>query len=272
MGGMNVGHMLLWGQEKLNHLENPKLETEVLLAKVLGWDRVSLRTKDSFEIPFLLWIKFRWWVYQRSRGVPVAYIVGCVVWNDLKIKVNTHTLIPRDETEILAQMVAQNLKPGDKVLDLGTGSGCIGLYVKIKCEAIDLTLSDVSKKALKIAQLNFKNHKKSAHFVCSDLFCRFKSGTRYQHIIANLPYVPEGMKIEKEVKKEPSGALFSGVDGLDHYRRLEKELKIKNIGFEYLWIEFLPSQKAGIEALFQDFEIKFLTDSGGEVFFARIEK
>lgn len=268
---MNIQTCVQKGIKKLQgNCDNPRLEAEVILARMLGRDRAWLRTHGKDKVSCFSRCIFGWAIGKRARGIPMAYILGEVEWNDLQLKVNHHTLIPRDETEILVQKIASVLKPGDKVLDLGTGSGCIGVYLGKSCPDIELTLSDLSLPALRVARLNLAKYRVKAEVIRSDLLQKFKSGTHYQHIVANLPYVPEDIMVTREVGKEPASAIFSGPDGLDHYRALLQSLRAQNITFKHLWIEFLPDQKPGIAELFSHFKVDFMTDIAGDVYFALI--
>ena len=128
---------------------------------------------------------------------------------------------------------------------------------------------DISKKALAVARKNAAQQKQLVDFEYSDLLSAVESGTHFDVIVANLPYVPENIVVTKEVQQEPHSAIFSGVDGFDHLRRFALELQ--NISFSTLWLEFLPSQKEGIIEIFKDYEVTFKGDVAGNLFFAEIK-
>ena len=272
---MQLQQALQKSSHHLKHLESPSLEAQVLLASLLQVDRTYLKTHAKEKLSWWQWWRFSIWVHRRAIHEPLAYIVGFKVWNDLKIFVNKQVLIPRDETEILCQHIQENLEIGNStasILDLGTGSGCIAIWFKKKFPNTNLTASDISKGALKIAKKNAKHHKTPINFVYSDMFEVFPSGTRFDLIVANLPYVPETLTVSAEVQQEPIRAIFSGDDGLNHIRQFAQELQDKKISFSQCWLEFLPQQEQAIREIFPDEQIEFHKDLGGQTFFACLRR
>ena len=156
---MNLHKTLKTAVTKLNHLENPSLEAEVLLASLLDKHRTWLRTYPETKLSATQHLKYKWWIQQRAAHKPVAYITGNVVWNSLSLKVNKHTLIPRDETEILCHHIktAQTISP-KTILDIGTGSGCIAIWLKKQFPSAQVSAFDIAKNALKLAKKNAKQN------------------------------------------------------------------------------------------------------------------
>lgn len=270
---MNITQSILYAQEKLNHLPHPRLEAEVLLSTVIKKDRSFFRAHDDFVLTddqILLYKKF---IQKRLKNIPIAYILGYKEWNDIKVLVSEDTLIPRDETEILVQKIlaaVENPEASIKVVDVGTGSGCIALYLATHLPNSIITGLDTSRSALVMAKKNFKLQGLDGTFLESDLLSIIPEGETIDIIAANLPYVPETIAVEKDLDYEPYDAIFSGNDGLDHIRRLVIQIKEKNIKFGALWLEFLPRQKESIKMLFAEYKVSFHTDDGGDVFFAEI--
>lgn len=164
---------------------------------------------------------------KRMTGRPLWYIIGDVDFYDCKIKVDERALIPRPETEILAQQAVNALEDGDKVLDLCTGSGCIAVAIArhAKGKKIQITAADVSDAAIMLARENANYNSVDITFVQSDLFSRVHG--RFNLIVCNPPYIKTGEipYLQKEVKDyEPRVALDGGDDGLEFYRRLSKEV------------------------------------------------
>ena len=251
-------------------LENPRLEAEVLLASLLGKPRVWLKTHDQENISVYRCLKFWYWCWRRRSGIPVAYIRGYQDWYNQKYLVNRHVLIPRSETEtLLHHILSQDLKP-ESVLDIGTGSGCLAIELKRAYPDAEVTGVDISNIALKVARKNAQLHQQNVNFKHSDLLNVVIPRAEYDLIVANLPYVPDTKIVTKEVECEPAGAIFSGTDGLKHYRVLVKQLNKKSIQFNNLWIEFLPEQQESIAEMFSDYQVKFFTDVSDQVFFARV--
>jgi len=253
-------------------LENPRLEAEALLCSLLQKNRTWLRTHSKDRLSFLDTLKFKYWVWRRSEGVPLAYIRGYQDWHDQKFVVNRSVLIPRDETETLLRHIIENReqKVVSSVLDIGTGRGCLAIELKRFFGEAEVTALDISKKALSVARANAALHHQDVAFKHSDLLSVIEEGAQFDLIVANLPYVPTDIVITKEVKQEPSTAIFSGIGGLDHYRRLASELKSKNVRFNNLWLEFLPSQKDQIAVIFSDYAVEFRADVAGNLFFAEV--
>ncbi len=165
-------------------------------------------------------------VSERITGRPLWYCIGDTEFLGYKIKVDERCLIPRPETELLAEEVIKNSNESKEVLDLCTGSGAIAIAVRKESNAI-VTASDVSEKALEIAKENANLNGVSIEFVKGDMFDSVKD-RKFDIIVSNPPYVKrediDGL--QREVKDfEPLNALDGGVDGLDFYRIIAKEAK-----------------------------------------------
>ena len=166
-------------------------------------------------------------VEQRLTGRPLWYIIGDVDFYDCKIKVDERALIPRPETEILADNAVKIIEEGDKVLDMCTGSGCIAISIAKHCAAkhVQVTAADVSDAAIMLAKENAELNGVDINFVQSDLFSKIHG--RFNLIVCNPPYIrsTDIDGLQREVRDyEPRVALDGGEDGLDFYRRLAKEV------------------------------------------------
>jgi len=191
-----------------------------------------------------------------NQDIPVQHLIGHSYFFGYSFKVNEDVLIPRSETEQLVEHVLYYYDQyfNDQildVLDLGTGSGCIGLTLALEVEPLNLTISDISEEALKVATFNADNLHVKAEIIQSDLFQNIKK--RYDMIISNPPYIPDSEVVQDIVKKEPSVALYGGKLGVDFYERIIKEslFYIKDkalIGFEHGY-----QQKAQILAFAQHY-------------------
>ncbi|MCI9446851.1 MAG: peptide chain release factor N(5)-glutamine methyltransferase [Lachnospiraceae bacterium] len=160
---------------------------------------------------------------KRAERVPLQYITGCQEFMGLEFKVNSHVLIPRQDTETLVEEAVKVLEPGMEVLDLCTGSGCVIISL-LKQRQLKGTASDVSKQALLIAKENARNNQVEVELVRSNLFQNITG--KYDMIISNPPYIPTGViaTLMPEVKNfEPVEALDGGEDGLDFYREIVKK-------------------------------------------------
>ncbi len=167
---------------------------------------------------------------KRKAGRPLWYIIGDTEFCGCTIKVDERALIPRPETEQLADDIIKSAEEGDKILDLCTGSGCIAIAIAKGCAArgvkVSVTASDVSDAAIMLAKENAELNGVSVDFVRSDLFNTVRG--RFNIIVCNPPYIKssEIAGLQKEVRDyEPRIALDGGEDGLDFYRRIADEVR-----------------------------------------------
>lgn len=165
---------------------------------------------------------------KRLEGRPLWYIIGDTEFMGCKIKVDERALIPRPETELLADSVVKSAEAGDKILDMCTGSGCIAVSVAkaLKEKGCQVTGADVSDAAIMLAKENAQLNDVNVNFVVSDMFTNVRG--RFNIIVCNPPYIKSGEMpyIQKEVREhEPHVALDGGADGLDFYRRIAQDVR-----------------------------------------------
>lgn len=162
-----------------------------------------------------------------EKDYPVQYIIGYVDFYGLKINVNEFTLIPRYETEYLIELTLKEIKKmnldNPKILDLCTGSGAIGLTLKSLLPSSEVTLSDISKDALMVANKNKNELNLDVNIIESDLFKNIQG--KFDVIISNPPYVMTNEPLPKDVLYEPHLALYSGPKGIDHIEEIFKNIK-----------------------------------------------
>lgn len=162
-----------------------------------------------------------------EKDYPVQYIIGYVDFYGLKINVNEFTLIPRYETEYLIELTLKEIKKlnldNPKILDLCTGSGAIGLTLKSLLPSSEVTLSDISKDALMVANKNKNELNLDVNIIESDLFKNISG--KFDVIISNPPYVMTNETLPKDVLYEPHLALYSGPKGIDHIEEIFKNIK-----------------------------------------------
>jgi release factor glutamine methyltransferase len=213
-------------------VESPRLQAELLLAHLLRSPRMQLylsfdRVLAPAEVDGL-----RELVRRRGRREPLQHIVGSTSFCGLEIAVNRHVLIPRPETELLAEAgwtFLSALGPGPPTaLDFGTGSGCIAIALATRCPAARVHATDVSREAIEVAGQNAGSHRVDdrIQLVHGDGFGALPPEIRFDLIVSNPPYVPsaEIETLEPEVREhDPRCALDGGPDGLDYFRRLARE-------------------------------------------------
>lgn len=229
-----VWDLLSWGKEELESLgpEEAQASAERLLAGVLSLERYRLYLGPGEEIPEGKAEEFRRLVRERKRRKPLAYLLGKVsFWNEI-LEVGPGCLIPRPETELLVERFLENCGCRETdpftFLDLGSGSGAVGIALLRYFPKARVIFSDISAEALEITQKNLGRYglQNRVEVVCSDLFEAFqKSGRKWNAILSNPPYLSQGdwEKVEPEILFEPRTALDGGNDGLDFYRRIAEQ-------------------------------------------------
>ena len=221
--------IIKWGEEyfKLKGFENPKQEIEWLLCDLLQLKRIDLYLKFEDIINKSKLKKLKSWIKRRIQREPLQYITGKVEFYGLKIISTPQALIPRPETERLVDITLNSLKkiPEPKILEIGTGSGCVSIAVSNKKPRANILSLDISKNALELAEINAKsNNCKNINFLEMDFLNEIPDG-RFDILISNPPYIPqkEIENIMPEVKDyEPRIALTDFEEGLNFYYRIAK--------------------------------------------------
>lgn len=162
-----------------------------------------------------------------NQNYPVQYLIGDVEFYGNKIIVNESVLIPRFETELLVENTIKHIRErkvnNPKVLDIGTGSGCIAIAVAKETET-NVTAIDISEKALEVAKNNAKINNVDINFIKKDILNDIIEGN-YDFIISNPPYIMYGDIIDPKTKYEPQNALFADNNGLIFYEEIIKKSK-----------------------------------------------
>jgi len=204
--------------------ETPKLDAEILLANVLGVGRERLLTDDELVVAGPAVRAFQDAVRRRAvEREPVAYIVGRRHFRRLELTVDRRALVPRPETELLVE-VGLGLGVGARVLDLGTGCGAVALALKDERPDLHVSGSDISERALELAELNARLLELEVPWLHADLLTDVGE---FDAILSNPPYVAESERsaLAPEIlRHEPPGALFAGADGLSVIRALCEQL------------------------------------------------
>ncbi len=251
--------------------KSPRLDAELLLVHSLKLrDRVELYLNFDRPLTEREVEDYRQLVKRRAKGEPVAYITGKKEFFGFEFKVRKGVLIPRPETETLVEEALKLIKgkKGLKVVDVGTGSGCIAITVcKLTKGENTIIGVDVSEEALKVAKENVENLKCKVHLIRTSLLNGLKGP--FDAIISNPPYVAAGDKrVEREVLKyEPKIALFAGKSGLEFIEKLVKEshTKLKEGGF--LALEFGEGQGKEVKELLSEAgfkEVRIIKDLSGK--------
>lgn len=210
---------------------SPRLNAELLLMFVLGRERAYLYAHPERELTTDEQAQYEEVIRERARGCPTQYITGHQEFWGLDLLVSPAVLIPRPETEHAVETVLELVKEyrleGSgrlKLIDVGTGSGCIALALASELPQTEIHACDISEDALEMARINAARLALGSKvlFRKSDLLDVY-SGQQFDFVISNPPYVGEADadKVQRQVREfEPKIAVFSGHEGLDIYRRL----------------------------------------------------
>jgi release factor glutamine methyltransferase len=226
----------------------PLREARLLLCHVLGLSLAALEAHPERKVSPPDTAAFRALLARRAAGEPIAYLTGHREFYGLDFHVTPAVLIPREETELLVD-VALEAKAA-RILDLGTGSGCLAIAVAKQLPQAELMAVDVSAAALDVARENAARHGVTVRFVQGDWFVPL-AGERFDLILANPPYVAEADPhlTQGDVRFEPRAALAAGPDGLDDIRSIVAAAPAHLVPAGQLWFEHGYDQAGAAAAL-----------------------
>jgi len=259
-----VNKLLRNGAQLLENSDTPLLDARVLLAKAMGIENAAI----IFNMPDENQQKtFEHYIELRKTGMPVAYIIGEKEFMGLTFKLNSDTLIPRPDTECLVEKIIEyTKKPDAKILDLCTGSGCIGISLVKMIENATCDLTDISDGALSAAEENARlNNVENRTNVFKLDVLKDEIVPVYDIIVSNPPYIESAVTKALAVSKfEPIRALDGGDDGLTFYRVIAKKAYDALSEGGMLALEIGYNQKDSVKALLKDFSsVHTFKDYGG---------
>jgi release factor glutamine methyltransferase len=254
---VSIGEALHWAVALLKErrVGVPRLTAEVLLADVLAAERPFLYSHPEVALSADQSARFEEAVSERCGGKPTQYITGKQEFYGLSFAVSPETLIPRPETELLVEEALGKLSGNgavlDRVLDLGTGSGCIAVAIKKHRPGARVLACDLSLPALRVANDNARRLEADIELIQADLTEAFRQNS-FGTVVCNPPYVPlaDLPGLQRELRFEPARALFGGEDGLAFYRRLGKLVgRVLRPG-GWLLVELGYRGRAAVEEMF----------------------
>ena len=230
------------------NIPTARLDCLILLEDTLGINRASILAHPERNVTAAEQQHFMEMVDKRASHTPLAYIRGKAMFYGREFIVSEHVLVPRPETESIIEFLKKLPLDRAVIADIGTGSGCIGITAALELPSSSVTLYDIDTYALAIA---LKNSMRlgATNVACAPLNVLETLPEACDVILANLPYVPENYPVNQAATREPKLALFSGPDGLDHYRafwHLTGQLAKKP---HYIITESLPSQHHALAQL-----------------------
>ena len=208
-----------------HHVGSPRLNAETLLMFALACNRAYLYAHPEQELSPQEEERYLELIHERARGKPSQYITGHQEFWGLDFIVTPAVLIPRPETEHVVETVLElaREKPRCRIIDVGTGSGCIALALAKELPLAEIHAADISAEALEVARVNAARLDHRIQFHEGDLLSAFELRPQFDFVVSNPPYVGlrEPEKVQRQVREfEPKIAVFSGENGLEIYPRL----------------------------------------------------
>lgn len=257
---MKIKELIDYGKKMLseNNIEDETIKSRILAEYIFNMNRTNIICNENKTVEEENKHRYYLALIELIQGMPIQYITNNQEFMKMNFYVDKNVLIPQPDTEILVEetiKIADEMKEKIDVLDICTGSGCIGISLIKNLENLNsITLSDVSEEALNVAKKNYENNIDEdikVKFINSNMFENIKD--KYNIIVSNPPYVEtkEIEKLSNEVKNEPYIALDGGEDGLKFYKILINESYkfLKEDG--YLCLEIGYNQKQKVEELIE---------------------
>ena len=227
-------------------IPSARLDAQLLLAEVLGKEKTWLLAHPEHSLTQPELIKLSRYLERRSNREPLAYIRGYTEFYGRKFTVSPDVLIPRPETETIVETL-HRLPPPGKLVDVGTGSGCIAITAKLEFPELEVFGVDINPEALAVARQNATQLRAAVEFKIGDLLDGFPFTVDV--ITANLPYVDEQWTRSPETAFEPDGALFAGQGGLELIKELLTQIPSCLKPGGYVLLEADPRQHTQLQEL-----------------------
>jgi release factor glutamine methyltransferase len=229
-----------------------RLDCLVLLEDVTGKNRAYLLAHPEHVLGPQALRTLQMQIQQRVKHRPLAYIRGRTEFYGREFIINEQVLEPRPESETMLELLFQ--QPDiRRVIDVGCGSGALGITAKLELPEISLTSVDIDPGCLKVTRQNNKRFQTQATVLKSNLLEQINDGDLDKaHLLANLPYVPDAFQLNEAAMNEPRIAIFGGPDGLDLYRKLFNQLDDRQVKPATILCESLPTQHPALAHLAQE--------------------
>lgn len=259
------------------NIPSAQLDAEIILADTLSKDRTYLHAHPEQSIGWPQYIALNKKLELRLKHLPIAYITEYKEFYGRDFIVNKNTLIPRPESEaiieILSKIISKTILVQNKLtrlVDIGTGSGCLGITSKLEFPNLDVTLVDISPRALKIAAKNSQNLNADVNIIKNNLLDKFS--TKIDIIIANLPYVDKAWNRSPETEYEPSIALFAADYGLSLIKKLISQTDELLVDGGYIILEAEPIQHEFIKIFAEKYSLNQIYQIGYAIAFVKNKK
>ena len=247
---MTISKWLVESMVKLKKAEVPhgRREALIFLSDLLQKDKSWIHAHPEHELDDLQIRELDYKLEKRLKRTPLAYIRGYAEFYGRKFTVNSNVLIPRPESESFIDLLKTLDFETMRLADIGAGSGVLGITAALEFPDSSVHLYDIDPATLALAHHNARHYALYLHYFESDMLENLQPEP-YDIFLVNLPYVPEGLVTSPEIKSEPKMVLFSGKDGLDHYRKFWSQVSSLKHKPKYILTEVLETQQCETENL-----------------------
>jgi len=256
---MTVKHALAWAKEALKEAcERPQYEAELLLAFHLKQDRIYLITHDGELLQNME--EYKTLIQRRAKYEPYEYIVGSASFYDIHLEVEAGVLIPRPETEILIDVVAELIWKENitSIAEIGVGSGAISVVLARKFPRLHIIATDICEIPLRVATKNIATFELERQITLRKSNLIDEVSEEVELVISNPPYIAADFLLESNVADyEPKEALFGGSVGDELLKQII--LDVKQRGIRFLACEMGYDQKEPLQDFVNKIGVKYLT-------------
>jgi release factor glutamine methyltransferase len=268
---MTIGEWLRQAEAQLNEADvgTARLDALVLLEDVTGASRARLLAEPGLELEEGQLQELKKLLSRRALHEPLAYVRGKTEFYGRDFVITPAVLEPRPESETMIDLLKKlpKLPQKPRIADVGTGSGALGITAKLELPGASVELLDLDQEALGVAKTNVDLFTLDISVIQTDLL--EGSGSNYDVLLCNLPYVPDDYQINTAALHEPRLAIFGGPDGLDLYRKLFKQLRNQSSEVLYILTEALPYQHEQLQQIASQHDFSL---AGAEGFIQIFEK
>lgn len=248
---------------KQREFNNPFLDVQLILSHLLKTDKIYLHLHRKDEVAEDIAEKFYEMAEKRNKGYPLQYMTNSQEFMGLDFYIEDGVLIPRPDTEILAEKIINTVNNNNyksiKILDIGTGSGAIAVSLGYYLKNSSVTAIDISDKAIEITNINIAKHNlQNVKAFKKDIFTDNFANEKFDIVVSNPPYIKKEtistLPLEVSVY-EPKAALDGGDDGLDYYRQIVRNFEKTHEDKGILAVEIGYDQKDAVSDIFEDANI-----------------
>jgi len=238
-------------------VESPRLSIEYLLAEALGKRRLDLYLDYDQRLPEQILEPLRDKVRRRSEGEPLQHLLGSWEFFGRRFKTDRRALIPRPETERLAELMLNQIPattlPGTRLADIGTGSGVLAITLALERPGLEVVAIDLSADTLALARENAHVYELDGRIVWRQTDLLLGVDSDFDFLVANLPYIPtaEIAKLSREVQHDPRIALDGGEDGLHVIRKFAEQAPSRLKAGGSIFLEVGISQSGGVVGILE---------------------